>query len=73
MDYYNKQGVSCFEVLKRIMSPEELEGFCKGNIIKYLWREKDKGGTDDLLKARWYLEQLIFSRKKLLDTDGGGR
>lgn len=34
-------------------------GFFEGNIIKYLSRWRDKNGTEDLLKARHYLDKLI--------------
>lgn len=34
-------------------------GFCEGNVVKYVTRWKDKGGVDDLLKAKHYLEFLI--------------
>ena len=34
-------------------------GFCEGNVIKYVTRWKDKGGVDDLKKARHYIEMLI--------------
>jgi hypothetical protein len=34
-------------------------GFCEGNIIKYVCRHKKKGGLEDLLKARHYLDLLI--------------
>jgi hypothetical protein len=34
-------------------------GFCEGNVIKYVTRWKDKGGLDDLKKARHYLDFLI--------------
>ena len=34
-------------------------GFCEGNIIKYICRYKDKGGKEDLLKARKYIDFLI--------------
>ena len=33
--------------------------FVEGNIIKYVVRWKDKGGIDDLKKARHYLDLLI--------------
>jgi hypothetical protein len=33
--------------------------FCEGNIIKYICRYKNKGGIDDLEKAKHYLEKLI--------------
>ena len=38
-------------------------GFCEGNIIKYILRFKEKGGVQDLLKAKHYIELLIDSTK----------
>ena len=38
-------------------------GFVEGNIIKYILRFKDKGGVQDLLKAKHYIELLIDSTK----------
>ena len=34
-------------------------GFLRGNAIKYLARCDDKGGLEDLKKARHYLDKLI--------------
>lgn len=34
-------------------------GYLEGNVIKYVSRWKDKGGVQDLLKAKHYLEKLI--------------
>ena len=33
--------------------------FCEGNVIKYVTRWRDKGGKDDLLKAKHYIDMLI--------------
>ena len=33
--------------------------YMEGNVIKYVSRWKDKGGVQDLLKARHYLDKLI--------------
>jgi hypothetical protein len=38
-------------------------GFVEGNIIKYLLRFKEKGGVQDLLKAKHYIELLIDTTK----------
>ncbi|MBQ5695934.1 MAG: DUF3310 domain-containing protein, partial [Clostridium sp.] len=38
---------------------DEFTGFLRGNIIKYVWRYKDKNGLEDLKKAQWYLNKLI--------------
>jgi len=34
-------------------------GYFEGNIVKYVSRWRDKGGVEDLRKARHYLEKLI--------------
>ena len=34
-------------------------GFFEGNAIKYLTRWQDKGGVEDLRKAKHYIEKLI--------------
>ena len=34
-------------------------GYLEGNIVKYVSRWQDKGGVDDLKKARHYLDKLI--------------
>jgi hypothetical protein len=38
-------------------------GFVEGNIIKYVLRFKEKGGVQDLLKAKHYIELLIDTTK----------
>lgn len=34
-------------------------GFLDGNAVKYLARWRDKGGIEDLRKARHYIDKLI--------------
>lgn len=34
-------------------------GFAEGNVVKYVTRWRDKGGVEDLRKARHYLDLLI--------------
>ena len=38
-------------------------GFVEGNIIKYVLRFKEKGGVQDLEKAKHYIELLIDTTK----------
>lgn len=40
--------------------------FCEGNAIKYLTRWRDKGGIEDLNKAKHYIDILI-ERERLVD------
>lgn len=55
MNHYQHGDVECIDAIRSALSPEEFRGFCKGNIIKYVWREKHKGGRADLNKAADYL------------------
>lgn len=59
--HYASGGIECIDAIEASMTPEEFQGYCKGNLIKYSWRYRDKGGTQDLQKARWYLDRLIKS------------
>lgn len=38
--------------------------YCKGNVIKYLWRYRLKNGTEDLRKAAVYLDWMIEAEEK---------
>jgi len=57
--HYTEGGLECIEAIEAQLTPEEYRGYLKGNIAKYIWREKHKGGTESLKKANWYLERLI--------------
>ena len=39
-------------------------GFCEGNVIKYICRYRLKGGTEDLEKAKHYIDLLLEERTK---------
>lgn len=58
-NHYKMGSVECIHAIKAALTEEEFKGFCKGNVIKYLWREKHKNGQEDLKKARFYLERII--------------
>jgi len=67
--YTSGCGFECIDMMKMILSDDEFEGFCIGNAIKYIWRHKDKGGTEDLLKAKWYLETLSKDNRRGMVKD----
>ena len=62
-DHYRGDGVECIDALRACLSPDGFQGFCAGNVIKYVWRYREKNGTEDLNKARWYLDKLIEVRE----------
>jgi hypothetical protein len=57
--HYTDGGIECIEAIEAQLTQEEFRGYAKGNIAKYLWRERHKGGTESLKKASWYLDRLI--------------
>jgi hypothetical protein len=58
--HYNTGSVECIEGLEAALTPEEFQGYLKGNAMKYLWRCNHKGNKkQDLDKAQWYLQRLI--------------
>ena len=57
--HYCKGGVESIDFVKAAVS--NLSGFeavCVDNIIKYMWRYKEKNGLEDVMKAAKYLEWL---------------
>ena len=57
--HYTEGGIECIEAIEAQLTPEEFRGYVKGNCVKYLWREKHKGGNESLRKAQWYLNRLV--------------
>lgn len=48
------------KVLEAWLTPEQFEGYLRGNVIKYVSRAGLKGSAaEDLGKARWYLNRLL--------------
>jgi hypothetical protein len=57
--HYAAGSIECIDAIEAQLSSEEFRGYLKGNIIKYIWREKHKGKIESLKKALWYLNRLI--------------
>jgi hypothetical protein len=58
--HYTQGKIECIDAIEE--STKGLLGIaavCVANVIKYIWRYKFKNGTEDLKKARWYLDKLI--------------
>ena len=56
-DHYTSGGIECID--------KEFADYCKGNIIKYLWRYRRKNGVEDLRKAQVYLNWMIEAEKRM--------
>jgi hypothetical protein len=56
--HYTGGDIECIDAIQAALTPEEYRGYLKGNIIKYVWRERYKGGAESVAKAGWYLNEL---------------
>lgn len=57
--HYTAGKVEVIEYIEDKLTPEQLEGYYVGNVLKYVSRYRHKGGAEDLRKAAWYLDRLI--------------
>jgi hypothetical protein len=53
-DHYKEKNIQPWDFI----AANQL-GYFEGNIVKYVSRWRDKGGINDLKKARHYLDKLI--------------
>jgi len=57
--HYTSGEIECIDAIQAALTEEEFRGYCKGNALKYTWREEFKGGNEDLQKAVWYLDRIV--------------
>lgn len=59
-DHYKQGKVECIDALESAtVNLKGIDAVCTANAIKYLWRWKEKNGTEDLKKAQWYIGKLL--------------
>ena len=60
--HYTAGKIECIDALESAtIGLIGIDAVCTAAAIKYLWRWKSKGGTEDLEKARWYINRLLNS------------
>lgn len=57
--HYTAGKIEVIRIMEDQLSPEEFRGYIKGQVLKYVTRERHKNGLEDLKKAAWYLNHLI--------------
>lgn len=67
--HYTSGDIECIDAIKASLGEEEFKGYLRGNIQKYIWRYKFKGGSEDLEKAHWYLHMLIAEEGGIVHAD----
>ena len=59
-NHYKKGSVECIDAIEAAtVGKVGIEAVCVANVVKYLWRYEDKGGLEDIKKAKWYIDKLI--------------
>ena len=57
--HYETGKYECIEVMLETQGAAAVQDFCICNAFKYLYRHKNKNGTEDIKKAVWYLNKYI--------------
>lgn len=64
--YQSETGLEVIDVIEAFtFDLKGIEAVCTANILKYVCRQKNKNGLQDLEKAKWYLDYLIDHLKKV--------
>lgn len=56
-------NIEAIDVIRSILGKEKFEGYCRGNVIKYVLRADSKNGIEDLKKAQVYLKWEVESKE----------
>ena len=62
--YQSETGLECIDAIRAQMTVDQFAAYCQGNIVKYLWRWRQKAAVESLKKARWYLDRMIGELEK---------
>ena len=71
--HYTFGKIECIDALESATEglPAD-EAICAANVIKYVWRYRNKNGAEDLAKAEWYLHRLMRNFGRKVDDGNGG-
>ena len=61
-DHYRQGDIECIDAIRAALTDEEWRGYCKGSIIGYVWRERHKGGDEDLIKSQDFLRWAVAGK-----------
>lgn len=62
--HYGQGQIECIDYIEDFLSRDEYIGYLRGNVAKYMHRWRYKNGLEDLRKANWYLNRLIWTMEK---------
>lgn len=63
--HYNIGQIECIDAIECALDTAGAMEFCRGNVIKYLWRANRKeDARTDFKKAQWYMNKLVELSEK---------
>ena len=63
--HYTVGGLDTISIMEAKLTKSELNGFLRGNVLKYITRGGHKDDTlKDYKKAQWYLDRLVCRLEK---------
>ena len=54
--YQSDSGIECIDAIRAALGGDGFIAYCRGNAMKYVWREK-VNAAEDLRKAAFYLDR----------------
>ncbi len=66
-NHYTNGNIETIDYIQDTLTSDEFRGYIKGNVLKYVSRERYKGGLEDIRKAIWYLNRYVESVEKTND------
>ena len=61
--YQSDNGIECIDAIRAALGKEGFIAYCRGNAMKYIWRDKSDN-VEDLKKAAWYLNKAAEEASK---------
>ena len=55
--YQSDNGIECIDAIRAALGRDGFIAYCRGNAIKYLWRDK-VNNVEDRNKAIWYINRV---------------
>ena len=62
-EHYNQGQYECIDIMRDVFGDDAVRDFCKLNAFKYIWRESDKNGDEDLSIESCLLEMELSATK----------
>ena len=62
--HYNQKGIECIDAIEAA-TDDGFQYYLQGNILKYIWRYRYKGGKEDLEKAQLLGMEKILPNSQL--------